>query len=190
MSYRRLVALLFFLCLTPFTVQAAQDQDAVVAMAGDIPVHEGYLTSLKEYYASGGFTSERDQYIKQAVRFKILAAEAAKEGLEPAELNLESWDYDLESGYNKQLIEDIGLAEAYMARAIAEYPVDSVVIDSYYRSKPGHFKEGPWNDAELVPLDDELRAGIKARILEMVRSRIIDKIYKDIKKDYEIQIFN
>lgn len=168
---------------------AACVQARILASGDEFEVTESYLYSLEKYYASGGFSSTADQYLNQAIRFKILAHEAKEMGLEPYPVNVENWDHDPDNPYNQQLIKDIGLAEAYLADKIVSYPVDEEVIISFYRSNPSRFLEGPWGDADMLPLDSEMKVVIRMYILDTIRSRIIDIFYDELSAKHEVQIY-
>ncbi|WP_157493246.1 hypothetical protein [Desulfonatronovibrio magnus] len=180
---------LFTLGTTLMLSGLSNAQSRVVASGDSFEVTEDYLKVLEEYYAASGFSTSKDQYLSQAIRFKILAEEAVASGLEPLEVNVEHWGYDSEDPVSLSLINDIGLAEAFLAEKIVNYPVDDKVIISFYRSNPSQFLEGPWGDADMLPLDSALKEAIKMHILESQRGRLAGAIYDELKKKHEVQIY-
>ena len=173
--------------MTLLLAASTSASNRVLATGDMFVVTESYVDRLQQFYESSGIYSARDEYLSRAVMFKIFAQEAKSLDMDPKPVNVDHWDYDQGDADSLSLINDIGLAEAYVAHRINNFPVEDKVIVSYYRSNPSHFQEGPWSDADILPLDSDLKAGIRMHILKTARNRIVDRIYDDLKNKHEVQ---
>ncbi len=170
---------------------ASATDDSIVRASGDgFTVTQSYLEALAAFYRiGGGFEAEPSGYLDTAVRIKILALEAERLQLAPLELEVaervvEQSD-DLPSGLPmSQVLEDVALADALSTHVVSAYPIDDLVIRSYYHSYPNRF-QGPDG---LLSLDDGLRASIRATILDGFKNRIMEQHYAEIREQYAVQI--
>lgn len=146
---------------------------------------EAYVDSLTSFYESMGVNTTEDQIIKQAVKIKMFSQEAKSIGLEPKAVNVSGWNHDAADPVNEELIEDIGLAEAFMEYVINNYHVDDIVIKSYYRSNPLRFQKDLQNNSDLNLLDDEFKQSIRSEIIGTIKNRIAEETFGRLKEKYE-----
>lgn len=179
------IALLF--CMGFLNDAQAESTNEVLFSGSGFEIDTKYLGSLSSFYEAGGITTTEDQYLKQAIKIKMFSQEAKSIELDPQTVNVDHWDYDSTDPVNLMLIEDIGLAEAYMVHVKNTYDVDDILIESYYRSNPQFFRKDPWEDSDIMPLDDNIRQAIMSRMLDEVKNRIAEDVYNELKNKYEIQ---
>ncbi len=186
-----LVMVLGLLSLSVPVSHASVPDDSIVRASGDgFTVTQSYLEALAAFYRiGGGIEAEPAGYLDTAVRIKVLALEAKRLQLAPLELDIaervaEQSD-DLPSGLPmSQVLKDVALADALSTHVVSAYPIDDLVIRSYYHSYPNRF-QGPEG---LRPLDDDLHAEIRVIILDRIKNRVMEQHYAEIRDQYAIQI--
>lgn len=177
--------LLCILILYPFSTGLLYAEDNVVVSGRNFEVCEGYLEAMREFYQTAQFSSTTEEYVKMASKIKVFAQEANMLGLEPVEIGfLEQQEIEQPSRHMQDFIRDLGLSESYMVDVLANYGMDDIVIESYYRSHPEKFRE----EGSMAPLDEELKNEIRQGILNTVKKQIMQEQYQELKDKYAVQI--
>lgn len=184
LKYFRL-SIVLFTVLVLFSGQNTLHAEVLVKTE-KFEIDESYLSALSSFYEDAGVTTTREQYLQRAKQIKIFAQEAKNVGLNPENVQTEHWEHDSDLAVNQQLIEDMGLAEAFVQQKMADYPLDDRIIRSYYKANPDRFRSGPWSGADLIPLDDKLKSAVRQLLLEDSKRQIINNIYDELKDKYEL----
>ena len=181
------LAVFFFVSLLSVETKA---QDQVKVKGDGFEIGEKYIEALADFYETANFTTYTEQYMNMAARIKVFSLEARELNLDPADIDIIRLGIDFEDPINQEFLDDFTLAEAYLAHVESNYQVDEKVIESYYRSNPEKFRDGPWGGADILPLDQELKNNLRWKILQQVRNRIVADSYSKLKDKYEVHFFD
>ncbi len=152
-------------------------KEKVVAVGKGFTVTADDVKDLYPYFKDKGFTSTEKEYLQVAVKMRLFSLEALANGLadKPAD-TVEQMDKD---------------GQKYLRMVAANYSMDDLVMESYYRSYPERFRNPDFKEGEdvpeLIPLTDDLKRMIKQKILKSKTPLIIQNAYESLKKKYEVR---
>ncbi len=172
----------------------AQAEDKIVASGDGIEVSKGFVQSLGAFYEQKGMTTDYKELRKGAVRMRIFAAEAQKEGLV---------DEVPQGEAEQDIAKLLSIQNKYIQEELKKQEVEDRVVESYYHANPRRFvkKESesnstagpdsgvdmPLTDEDLQPLDEDLADKLKAFIRRSKRKEIADNLFQELEKKYNIQ---
>ena len=169
----------------------AKAQNQVKVKGDGFEIGEKYIEALANFYASGfSFTTTSEQYLSMAARIKLFSHEAKAINLEPQEINFEAMNINIDDPVKKEVSKDFAFAEAFLSHVVANYEIDNKIIESFYRSNPDKFREGPWKGADVIPLDSDLKESLRRELLKQSRNRIANETYNSLKGKYEVHIMD
>ena len=150
---------------------ASQPPEQAVAVGEGFQVTEQDVRELQEFTESQTpFKTEEIQYRKGALKLRLFAEEARAQGLDSKDAGEE----DLLTVERM-----VGLMRLYLAKVMAEYPLDDLVFESYYRAHPDEM-EGP--------LDDAVKQEIRRKIMEKKMPLLIAQHYELLKLKYDARL--
>ena len=165
------------------------DDAAVVVTGEGFVIDDAYMRAITEFYSLGSVSTSYDEYLSAAIKIKVFSLEARQMGLEPMDLDFSRYvasrSEDIPEGIPMdQILDDVALAEAFSAAKLREYPVDDLVIQSYYHSYPNRFR----GEDGILELNDVLKYDIRMTIVDAIRKRIVDGVYVELEKKYAVNV--
>lgn len=156
--------------------------DTPVAVGDGFEVTVGDVERLQEYFEARSIYSTDREYRRVALQYRLFSEEAKALGLVQGSEGTAEKEETVEGL--------IKLSNLYIAKILEDYPLNGVVIESYYRAHPDKFREGHGSSADLGfrPLDATLKKEIRQKILAAKKRRISDNAFERLKKKYHVRL--
>lgn len=146
-----------------------------VAVGDGFEITQEDVTALEGYFIKGGIRSTEANYLNAALRYKVFSLEAEALKLKPSGGKTEGKESRIESRIERW----IRLSKLYLTKVLEEYPIDDIVIESYYRTYPKEFDR---------PLDDVVKNMIRKKIVFVKKGKISRKLFEELKVKYHVRL--
>ena len=142
-----------------------------VAVGDGFEITQEDVTALGGYFIKGGIRSTEANYLNAALRYKVFSLEAEALKLDPSG--------DKTEGKESRIEKWVRLSRLYLTKVLEEYPIDDIVIESYYRAYPKEFD---------YPLDDVVKNMIRKKIVFVKKREISRKLFEELKVKYHVRL--
>lgn len=175
-------------------------EDEIVAVGDGFEVTQEDVRQLQEYMATQHFRASDEEFINAAVRFRLFAEEAKSLGL----ADIEEKDIENMDRFPKIMT----LQSLYVKEKMNNYPLDDLVIVSYYYAHPELFVIQEENgtgkgddgnsdipsdekadsvDPDLQPLDEKAKRMIRIKILKQKAPVLLKEYEEKLKDKYNVR---
>lgn len=142
-----------------------------VAVGDGFEITQEDVTALGGYFIKGGIRSTEANYLNAALRYKVFSLEAEALKLDQSG--------DKTEGKESRIERWVRLSQLYLTKVLEEYPIDDIVIESYYRAYPKEFD---------CPLDDVVKNMIRKKIVFVKKREILRKLFEELKVKYNVSL--
>lgn len=164
-------------------VTALADNDPIATGDGFVVTQEDIANLKARFPVPSPETVDKGIYYKKALTIRLFAEEARALGLGGPQVKAKG-----PLTFDEQEI----LARLYLDEVLADWTVDEVVIQSYYRAHPERFRIDPSQTAEdkgIRPLDDDVKKEIREYIVNRKTQRIETEAFEDLKEKYHASFY-
>jgi hypothetical protein len=181
MKWKKWAFILFVVCIFSTEMSMADDKktdDKPIAVADSFTLTQKDADEIRAYYDKGAFRTTEKEYRKVALRIRLFAEEAVALGLDKLSPDKKGDDV---------FKERMRLAGVYSTKLMEEYPVNDLVIESYYYAHPERLKKSV-GDTEIMPLNDVVKKDIRLIVLKAKAKTIQDADIERLKKKYHVRL--
>lgn len=162
------------------TAKSISGEGDLLAVGDGIRVTILDMEEMRTYFESNRIFMKPEKYKIAALEMKLYAMEAKALGLDGSTgVDQTSNDFDKEQA----------LAVLYIEDLIKKYPLDELVIESYYRANPKKFEH--WDESsqsyEPKPMNDDIRRSIREIVLAPKKRQIQQDEYKRLLEKYSVR---
>lgn len=169
------VAISFFVGATEVH---SSESHSVVAEGDGFVVTTKDVEAIRAYMKhEHKFDSSFEQHVKVALQIYLFAEEAKSIGIEP------KYEGDKKGG--KGLARLMPFFRAYRDYLVENYLFSDIVIESYYLTHPKWISEK--EGMGYLPLDDQVKEGIRKRLMEMKKGAVMLDAFKRLMRKYHVR---
>ncbi len=180
-TYLMMIILLGLVQIGMAENQKASDGETLLAIGDGVKVTASDMEEMRTHFESNRIFLKPEKYQVAALEMKLYAKEASELNLDSSVTYDKSQD-DFEREKN--------LATIYLDHLIQTYPLEELIIESYYRAHPQKFEQ--WNESaqayEAKPIDDEVRQKIREIILAPKKRKIQQDEYQRLVEKYNVRL--
>jgi hypothetical protein len=162
---------------------AASSQDQAVATGDGFVLTALEVNRICEPYNKGNPQLSDKQCLNLALRVRLFSAEAERMGLPKGGAT------GKKEGMSVEKMKE--LSDLYMAKLMDDFPVEDVVIESYYWAHPEQFREktdAKGGGGDVTPMNAEIRKTIRQTILSSKVLVIQKEAFERLKQTYRVKI--
>lgn len=123
------------------------------------------------------FRTTESEYCRAVMRMKLFTREARILGLDQIPQNR----------LHLEMLMAQELSNIYIRNMLDAYDIHPHAVESYYWSHTGEFSD---QNGKLMPLDDDLQAVIRDRLMQTRRAEMVGKELDRLMEKYDVEIVN